>query len=632
LGRGHKGVGKMGAKSAIKEVTEKMHKNVAADVEKAVKQATDGGPMTRLKMLAEKNKTGDIIITRKNSPGAGRYAYFHKLEGRTLSDIDPDDFEALCHTEGGGGEYIVKVKVVGQDAVPFGPYTVIGQTRAYPKSSIPDPSAVGPLPGTTSKVKDTNGKETSELMSQMMEMAKGYQQELSTGQMASADKQMNMMMMFAQQQQASADRMMAQQQAASQQLMQVLAAGRESAAGPSDEVKELRDELKEMKEQARAAQQQLRDRELQSKLEGLEKQLADTKLEQLRSDKPDMTTNLMGQLFQAQQASNAQSTDLIKQMMMMAADKPTQSDQITSILSSMIGATSSNIKLMSEAAQAGLLGGSDSPIKDALVRSLEQAVEVLPGVLQNLAGAKLGVPQPQYADQAYVEGEEEMPPPSLPPQESPQLPEAPPATMLEDSQGMNGEAGPMAGVQQAAPAEQPQQLQLTPEQIEDLQRRALTEEEIGYLQRDQALATVLAKIQNGVSSKEISARIWAHKNSPNPVAEKWFEDPAVITYQVIEVFQLGDQNRIAQVTQDLISFKQFVEGGGDPNQWPDTDYRPVKTKKKEEAAEDTSKIQPEEVPSPGELDEGVTVEETPPEGLPTPVNEGVEVQEAPTEE
>jgi hypothetical protein len=421
--------------------------------------------------------------------------------------------------------------------------------------------------------------------------------------------------------------MQQQQQASNNQLTQVLAAALspkqpEVPAAQSEEMRQMREELA-----------RLREKEHDAKLEALKQQIQDTKIETLKAAQPKEsgTEKILTHLMSAQQVAANENTKLMLKMMDMSAEKPTQSDQIASILSSMIGATSTNIELMSKAAQAGLLGGTDSPIKDALVRSMESVIETLPGVLQSLTAGQPALAGHQLPAQAYAEvddEEEEMTVMPAPDTDTQRMSAQQPAALPEGEP----EAGAMGGVHATSitppppdlPSQPPspavdQPRQPTEEEKAEIYRRMLTDEEIAALLKDQAMTTILAKIQNGVSPREISARIWAHAVSPNKIAAKWLSDPEIITQQVVMMTQIGDMQRIIAIAQDMIAFREYVSTeGADPNRWPDTDYRPVKSKKPAETVENTETTPPPEqgeatteTPAVEDLNEGVSVSEIP---------------------
>jgi hypothetical protein len=593
-------------KEAMTEAVVKGSKEITTTMTEALKNA-QGGPEVALRAAAEKHKTGSIIINKKGPRGT--WAYFHRIDGQQLAEIDPNEFQLLCHDEGGGGSYQIKVKV-GKELIPFGPYEVFGTPRAVPKSSVPEFGAVPPvgtpIPGGATKIRDSAAD--SALSNNMLETMKEYQDKLAKGASESGDRQMTMMQMFMMQQQQSSDALV--------RTITAAFAPRQSEPSASPEFQALREELKALKERERVMEQERRDRDRQSQIEKLNEQIQNMRLESLKPQDGGMS-NLMGQIFTAQQNSTSQNTELLRELMRMNADKPTQSDQMAALVSTMIGAASTNIELVSKAVNSGLLGGSDSPIKEAVVRSLESIVEGLPDVIRGLAGA------PQQFVDIQQEGEE-MPAPQQmgalqPPVEPQQLPEASQVA-----------AEPQASSEpQESPEPQQEAPQYTREQLEELRRRMLTDDEVALVQRDKALTTILAKIQNGVSVKEISLRVWAHKESRNRVADKWWNDPFVVTQHLIGTFGVGDEKRAELIHQDMASCRQYIESGGDPNDWSDTDYRPVKKPKEDpvEAAEEP----PQEDPPDG-------LEEVPQEDLPEDkgewapevVNEGVAVVEGVT--
>ena len=630
----------MARTSELSKKLKETQKGVLDDISKAVKGATVGSPEALLKAAAEKHKTADIIISRKSK--TGRWAYFYTAEGQPMAEINPNDFETLCAHEGGGGEYMVKVKLPEGDPLKFGPYDVLGRTLAEPRSKVEVEGAVQAQfpadiqklafmpPGAGTKIpagRDKSEEASLESQRQMFEMMNKYQEELAHQTAQSGDRQIAMM-----------TTMMQQQQMASNQLMQVLVATLNPRRDDSAQKTAQNEELRQVREEL----QRLRDKEHQAQIELLKQQINDNKLEAIKASsqpKDNGVDKLFGSLLTAQQAAASENTKLMLKMMEMSADRPNASDQITSILSSVIGATSTNLDLLSKAAQQGLLGGTDSPIKDALVRSMESAIDVLPGLLQGLASSRGGGQLPahtQWQEEEYEEGDEAE---AMPPVDAPVDTRRMPAY---DQPAHLPEAGAMGGIQ-AAPIQEPpatrsttpppaaapaptQAPQYTEEQIAELTRRMLTEEDLQALMKDQALTTILAKIQNSVSAKEISARVWAHAASPNRIAARWFADPEVITLQVVNTFQIGDNNRAVEIARDMMAFKAYMQQpGADANAWPDTDYRPVKPKKA--AAEEPMDGEEEEdlkTAPPAEQGKGTTevdpVEE---------INEGVTISEVP---
>lgn len=631
----------MGAKSELQKHLLNTEKEIMADVKKAVQETVSSSPEVALRRAAEKNKTADIRIYRKN-PKSGKMSLFHTIPDVKMNEIDPNDFDTLCLSEGGGGTYTIKVKPPDQDPIVFGAFDVSGRTLHEPASvTRENPFALpsgfdtpGIHAGAMTKIRE-NGKSdesTGIMMNQFMDMMKTYQQQLTEKTQEGADRQMNLM-----------TTMMQQQYMSSQQMMQMLVATmnperHRSSSEDDARVRRLEEELRSMREErSRQEIQSLSQRMEDGKLTTL---MEIIKANNSGSKSDNGVAQIMAQLLSAQQTSASQNTDLLLKIMQMANEKPSKSDEITSILSTMVGVTSTNLELLSKAAQQGLLGGSDHPVKDAIVRSLESAIETIPQILRGLmpGGAALLPPPHDYDDEDI----EEMPPPARP--QLQQAPQSQPEQLPQAEVGLGHlpqEVLPAPPTQPSAPqtAEQQQQ-ELTPEQLELIQRTMMTEDDLKTIARDKALSTILARIQNGVSPKEISARIWNHANSPNRIAAHWFKNPEIITYQVIGTWELGNQKRAEAIIRDLIAFRAFLGQGGNPNDWPDTNYRPVRVSKpkkgvaQDPTAEDVEEAeeQEEDIEEDEQEDSPEEPKEIPSDTSPSAVNEGVMVKEVPNDD
>jgi hypothetical protein len=565
----------MGNKQVVKELT-KIVDRTSKELVDEVKQATKSGWPPELEEMAKEHQMVTVTVRRKSG---GSFAFFTQLEGVNLKELMNLGFDTFCQREGGAGEYQLELRVADGEGKPFKTPTfkVLGEkSYSIPKAQrdlkgLPEFGDISTLTG--SRAAQNQSADLGKLLEAFGAQNQGAQQR----QENSNDRMMSIMLMSQQAQRDQQAQMLQQQrdqQAQQQQMQQQML--QQAQAASADNIKLLmtlmaprqddssKEELRALREQVN---RQIDDRRNEEKINQLQQQIL---LANKGGDKETVWGQLLAQQSTNSQNQTAQTLDLFKMMM----DRPTDDDKMRNMTETVSNMMANQVNMFGQMMQSGLLGGNDgSPLDETIRQGLQNVAEVATAVL-----SRGGEEEEMTAEQiAQMQRDQTANFPA--PMPLGQLPEA----------GEPRETIPPPPIMHPQEGQQPAPIEL------------LTNEELESFEKDPALRKIVIFVQNGEEVSEISARIFSHKNSKHAVAEKMFKSPAIVA-QVLQHYNIPEP-RIIQVIENMGQFHQYLNGGGDPNTWAKTGYKPLKQVKSQ-----TSFVQGES-PAGMKPDFGVTQKE-----------------------
>jgi len=359
------------------------------------------------------------------------------------------------------------------------------------------------------------------------------------------------------------------------------------SAGGSTEVESLKQEIAKLREERerdrdrqlmeeRLRRQEEQNRELERRMLEQHRELV-AKLEHKTQDK-DLTLELMKlresstnkgedtwlKFMMMNREDNKASQERLDALMAKMFDKPDGIDQSAKVLSLMMESSVSQLNMMTQIVQSGLLGGSsDHPMIDLLRDGVQSAQEALKEYFRSRAGGSIsGLPAEVEEDEEY--GEEEALPASVPPRRIEGRTDEGP----EEPEEGDGEQE----------AEELETETLTEADIvgdpSKLKEILLTDEELASMKRDHAASMIFEAIRKG-DLRQATARIYGQANSGKVAFQKWFVAPGPVSGQVLVKFHLAEY--MLALPQDMVEYNEHLENGGDPNDWS-PEYSPVKRK------------------------------------------------------
>lgn len=243
---------------------------------------------------------------------------------------------------------------------------------------------------------------------------------------------------------------------------------------------------------------------------------------------------------------NKSSQERFDTLMLKLFEKPDGADQTGKIMNMMMESSVSQLNIMNQIAQSGLLGGgSEHPVFDLIRDGLSSAKEGLETYAKHRYGALAG----------YDEEDEEDEAKPLPIQ-------VPPAqiTGRSDEEADEGEG------------DSPEIGELTDPTT--VKQAILSEEELATMEKDHASQQIFKAIKNG-NVHEATARIFGQAQAKKAIHQRWLMTPGPLSAQILVHFGLPEY--MLSVPQNIIEFLTFMQGGGDPNEWSE-DYKPIKQK------------------------------------------------------
>ena len=534
------------------------------DVGRKFREDSGGGgsnasAFSALEKLRQEYETVDMKILRKNTD-TNRYELFLRKPDMSVDEVMGFDWEATCQDEGGRGDYKVEAwfppKEGGKAPIrqQIGRFNVGGDmTYPTPMSELKRRQAEGFSPmgmmqsmmGLPSNTINPKGQDSA----MMRDMLK-YVGDSSQHQTNNMMNMLGMIMM--------------------KDVMGEKAKG-PNGQGATPEVQLLKEELKQMKadrdrdrdrreledrlrrseDAQREADRRHQDmmRELGAKIDGKggEKDLT-LELMKLREVSGNKGEDNWLKFMMMSREDNSAAQGRNDALMMKMFEKPDGIDQSSKIMNMMMENSVSQLNLISQIAQSGLLGGGqDHPVIDLVRDGIESARDVLSERFK-AQGAMAG-----YEDDD--EGETPLPI-QAPPTEVTrgELPEG------ESAEGEEGEQPPEIT---------PEGLINDPEQLDQL---LLTDDELMSVAKDNAGQQVLKCVSSG-DLRQATARIFALANSGKVPYQKWFMAPGPVSGQILA--SVGLAKFMLVLPQDMMEFNEFINGGGDPNEWSE-EYNPVK--------------------------------------------------------
>jgi hypothetical protein len=494
---------------------------------KAAKEAASGSAASSLEGLKRDYQTVNLLI-KKRDPSTGQMALFEQVPGQQPAMLQQVTPEVLCQDRGGGGEYeVIVMSPEGVRLMKLGPFPVMGHSYTIPKSQRDQGlgaqgGQLGMLPAQVGGI-GAGGVPVAQIGSDLVGYMKSQGELMNNQQQQSGDRMLAMMMNQQQQQQAST-------------LAMVTAMMGSKDSGGSSEVQALREEIRSMREQGRNDQ-------LASQISQLQQQIADQKnsatLEILRAQNQDggkehlLATVLTNSQAQQQQSMETQMM-LVKEML----TRPGEDEKFSNLMNSFMGMQTSQMQMIGDGLQMGLFGGQEQqhPVAEAVKLGLQGITEI--GVAALSRGQVEGAPPDVQAPPTEVQ---EMPPV----QEQP----------------------PMAGLPQG---QQQEQTPAADGEYKLDESVMLSPEELGALEKDSALTTVVARVTNGFPAADISKRLYRHAaKANNAIAKRWLEHPVEIGWQVLSYYSVPEA-RIEEIIRNTIDFAGYYNGGGDPEAWGKT--------------------------------------------------------------
>jgi len=575
----------MARASAKDKIVESMS-SMLNNVENAIKDATKAAavsnpddPISKLAQLEKEYQTVNVKIYRKQANGA-KYEFFTELQGFPLSELLERGPDSICREEGGGGDYSVKIHVPGDRGAARVslPVTISGPSRMVPAHGSALDASFGfgagmGLPGfgvpnstpfgaaTTTKKEDDKAAWAQQ---------RQYEQLIQTTQ--NSNDRMMMMMMQQQQQQAAAAQQ--QQQMMAQMFAGMFSAQKESASTSteSDRVRSLEEKIERIRQEAQQREElSRRDREL-SELK--------QRLEVVGSKPQNSEKDWLVPLMTMMNSSNSQQMNTVVEFMKMAQDKPSEMERmgnfmatISSVMNNSFEGQAHLLQVMKEMNSGGELTG-----KDFLFKGLEGMMELGSQALEASVARAQAKAEAAEAQARVME-----------------LPTPPVHTLQAPSASSAVGALP----EHKEHDEQEHDEQEHDDDDEDgIAIELLTDGEMDRLTRDAALQKVVASLMNGDHPSEATARLFFHAQSGNAIAQKWLNFPYDITDQVLESFgtktlpvqklkpngqrEMIELDLIQTLGDDVVSFSEYLEKGGDPAKWAKTGYTPKKKSQSQE--------------------------------------------------
>lgn len=522
------------SKGLTKEIKE-TQRNVLKTIETAVKGSVggisdDAADLKMKQLLAQLRADHNEVALkiRRKAANSSTYGLFVTLEGLPIEQVGQFGVDAICQEEGGDGTYLVDVVANGKPQGTVGPVVVAGGVRHEQPKALRESTAKqnpfglpfpGMNPGGIGPVQTGPGS------ANIKDFA-GYMQGAQRDAQQNNDRVLSMMQMSQAQQMA----MMQQAQQQQNQMLMAMFGMREQErqGGGNTEVEALKKqiEMMQMEQRQSAALAELKA-EIASK--GKESDLSIMMPLILKSmdgsgSAANQQATMMATMMQAMQQSSTSQQETMWKAMSMMMDKPPEDERLRGMMDTMSSGMMNLFGVMGQLMSSGLLGGDN---KSTVAQLVEKAADI---------AAELGVAALNRQN-AHEAG------PAQVMQQQQQIPEAMPA--------------PAAPMGELPAHDEPQQ------------------GEMYDLSKDPGLNKIIELIEGEGSPAEISGRIWAHKNSGHRITAAWWENPeyGVAIMSQIEI----PEERIIEVTTDLVRFKEHLDQGGTPNAWcADTGYVPQK--------------------------------------------------------
>jgi len=530
---------------------------------------------TTLKDMASAYETVDVFIYRYNEPvkGSEAPAFFVEFRGQPIHAVMSERPEILCKREGGGGLY--KVEVVSDDGrhkVEFNKLRVAGTSLPVARSDMEAASVMGMVGNVAGGLPTNSSSPKSNSMDPLFRILETQMKALN--QNKGQTNPMNDMMLM-----AMFQRMQDQQNAVSTP----------KSAAETETTRKLEEKLSEMErkleqQQAQAREQQLlaqiakQNSDWEAKFNKLESTITQSsersefkrieeKIESAKNASNPMT-ELMTTLLATSQNDKTATQTLFLNLMDKMASKGDSGYQ--DIIRTMTEQTMTNLNLMTQMAQSGLLGGSGgTTAADVLMKAFEGVEKAATAYIAGMDEEEEEELEEREAGQAQIMAERA--------EEHRQLQ----AAQQEQEQGQ--EQGQKQEQQEADPKQVQESLleflaELTPDKIPAEAR--VTEDELVRVKASQGWRSMLKALREMATPKEATARLYALAEANDKVARRFMTYPVFVGWQILTPLGFGDM--VAPVTLDILAFWEFIEeGDGDPNEWCDT-YKPVKIKHKDE--------------------------------------------------
>lgn len=557
-------------KEVMQQVKDKVE-DTLSDVRKAFRKDRDDSPDSAYKAmqaLAQEYETVDMKIYRKQ-PDSNKYDHFTERKEMPVEEAASIDWESVCREEGGAGQYRVESWFAPKEPgkppkkLRIGAFS-IGGAASYPvaKSEANKGGWFGDMFGMAGGLPTQNWNPNKGSEAAMREAMRGMAK-------ASETQNNNMMnlvgMMMMKEFMGKGDSGSNGKSESSQieALRQEMQRDRERHAQEMQRERERQqteERMRRMEEAQREADRRSQDqfRQVLDRIDnrGKDKDLTLElmKLDKIKGDKSE--DSLLKFMMMAREDNNA-AQQRLDSMMMRLYEKPDGVDQTSKVMGMMMENSVSQLNLITQIAQSGLLGGnSESPWLDFARESLGGAMETIQEHYKaKQAQAIAGLPQGE-------EGEED--------DGTPLQMQAPDAEVVGRLEGEAAE-----GTEEAPDGEQPQYTEQDilndPELVKKLQ---LTQEELESMERDHATKQIFKALAQG-DVRQATARIYGQANSGKKIHQKWLEIPMIISNQVLSHYGLSEY--MFALPQDIVGFVQHVNGGGDPNEWSE-EHKPIKTK------------------------------------------------------
>ncbi|MHC4643850.1 MAG: hypothetical protein ACYTBJ_00010 [Planctomycetota bacterium] len=551
----------------VKELSEKVAQSVDStlkDIRDDVKGTTGSVAMQTLEKLAEVYEAANVAIYRIPE-NKNKFALFVELEGVPLEDLMGRSLEALCKHEGGAGDYRVEVIVPAKQPgksptrLKYGPFTVIGaETLPIARSELAkrqsDPAYFNPfasmmgLPAQTAQTKDQSVPYIRDMLKYIGDSS--HKSNEQSQNLMSNMMQMMFMTMFKDQVPG------AQQRNASDTVLEQRFAALERQMQDERQQRESKEELRKHEERIREseARSEQRYRDILSRLDnsGTSQTLELMKLQQAQgSSKDDSFIKFLTLSREENREGQKRFDTLLSKMIERPQENPLGMYQ--EMLQSNLKNNVDMLNLMTQIAASGLTGGNNEPwYADAIretIGSIREGVAAYGNLKQALEG---GLPEDEAVPQIEAPPTEVQQLPARGSQSSPSVP-PPPAT----------ETGPT-----------PDQMILGPDELKQL---LLTKQELESLGKDRGAQQIFKALEERGDVHEASARIFGLARAERESCQRWFSAPGPLSGQILTHYDLPEY--MLSLTQNLLEFHQFLERGGDPNQWSDA-YQPIKPAKK----------------------------------------------------